>query len=111
MNKIYSNEVDFYLSPLGISIADPVSNLSVFQNYDPIFSELLTDELIKKLYLKKDLSSLAQSIKKIEQEITKQRLAIPLFHFPGVVFESNLLESDEKLQWSWGIHTWTYRSI
>jgi hypothetical protein len=111
MNKIYSDEVDFYLGPLGISIADPVSNLSVFQNYDPIFSNLLTDDLIKNLYLKSNLSSLSKSVKDIEKEITRQRLAIPLFHFPGIVFESNLLESDENLQWSWGIHTWTYRNI
>jgi pantoate--beta-alanine ligase len=42
MAKIYSSDgADFYISPVGVSSADPLGNFLFFHEYDELFQNLL----------------------------------------------------------------------
>lgn len=110
MRLMYSSEVDLFLSPLGISPFDPLINLMVFHNYHPSFKNIITKDTIKSIVASSDSETLIKLTKDIELSILRERLIIPLMHFPGITVEKNSLEQDSKLEWGWGIHAWTYRN-
>ncbi|HXH74011.1 MAG TPA: hypothetical protein VNJ08_03550 [Bacteriovoracaceae bacterium] len=112
MNKIYSqDEADFYLSPMGVSAADPLGNYSFFFMYDELFKKVLSEELLVSLYKEKDFHKFSLRIKDIEIQLLQERVIVPIGHFPGIVIESQKVIRDESKSWDWGIQAWTYKII
>jgi MarR-like DNA-binding transcriptional regulator SgrR of sgrS sRNA len=110
LQDIYSSdEADFYLSPMGISAADPLGNYSFFLTYEELFKDALTEKNLVSLYQEKDFQRFASQVKDIELRLLKQRILVPLGHFPGIVIESPSLVRDEKKSWDWGIQAWAYK--
>ncbi|MGE3611030.1 MAG: hypothetical protein AB7I27_15675 [Bacteriovoracaceae bacterium] len=110
MFKIYhSDYADFYISPMGISPADPLGNYSFLYNNNALFSENISDESITELYKENEFKDFSKKVKDIELRILKKSILIPLGHFPGIIVESPALIRDESKSWDWGIQAWTYK--
>jgi hypothetical protein len=105
----FYSSCDLFLTPIGISPADPLSHLSFLKSFYRIYKDVLTDERLTGLATENDPRAFAENVKQVESEIATKRLMVPLAHFPGIVAESPLFEKDESLTWSWGIQPWTYR--
>lgn len=110
LGNLYSSKFsDLFLSPMGISAADPLGNYSFLNSFYSLTSNIFTEERFLDLYQEKDYATFASKIKILEKEIIKNRLIIPIGHFPGIVIESPRLHRDELKSWDWGIQTWTYK--
>jgi len=104
-SRLWSGEIDFILSPLGISPADPVNNFAFQDN----FHTVVPLDRLTRLSTESDISRFNDGFKQIEKDVLRARLWMPIAHFPGVVVEHPTYERDENLSWSWGIQAWTYR--
>lgn len=112
LRNIFSkDEADMYFGPVGISLADPIGNYSFLQSFNDLFQKHISTEDISSLYSEKSFEIFSQKVKKIELEILKNRMLLPLGHFPGIIMESPLLMRDEEKSWDWGIQAWTYKVI
>lgn len=110
MAKIYSPEGgDLFLSPVGISAADPLGNYSYMHTYFDLIKATIPENALIDLYKEKDFRNFSNRIKEIEKNLLKERAIIPLGHFPGVVVESPFVKRDETISWDWGIQAWTYK--
>lgn len=110
LKKVFSkDEADFYLAPMGISLADPLGNYSFLHSNSLLFQKPENLDMITKLYVEKSFEKFDEEVKKIEVELLKNRIILPIGHFPGLVFESPLLIRDEVKSWDWGIQAWTYK--
>jgi len=103
--RLWSGEIDFILSPLGISPADPVNNFA-FQSH---FHSVVPLTRLNRLSTEKDVYRFNEGFKQVEKDVLRAQLWMPIAHFPGVVVEHPIYERDEELSWSWGIQAWTYR--
>lgn len=110
MSEIYSSDqADLYLSPMGISAADPLGNYSFLRSFNGLFQNILTDEILAEYYKESDFIKFSERIKELEYKIIKERVLVPIGHFPGVVLESSRLSRDDSKSWDWGIQAWTYK--
>ena len=103
--RLWSGEIDFILSPLGISPADPVNNFAFQSN----FHSVVPLTRLTRLSAEKDVKRFNEGFKQVEKDVLRAQLWVPIAHFPGVVVEHPVYERDEELSWSWGIQAWTYR--
>lgn len=108
VRKIFS-EVDAHLLLLGISPGDPLTHFAFMQETKPNFAQVFSRDQIERLAQIQDLQKFNEEALLFEEKILKERLLIPLAHFPGVVALSDEFSRDEKLAWTWGIQSWTLR--
>ena len=112
MSKIYSEEyTDFYISPMGISSADPLGNFMFMHSNNKLFSQNISKDSISDAYSLNGIDDFNNKIKIIEKEILSNRVVIPIGHFPGVIIESHNMLRDDSKAWDWGIQAWTYKTI
>jgi MarR-like DNA-binding transcriptional regulator SgrR of sgrS sRNA len=105
INKIWSEEVDMFLSPLGIAPSDPISTFAFLYE----LRDLISEEEILNASLIQEQDKFSEKLKEFEARIVKERRIIPIGHYPGIVLESPNIMREESLSWSWGIQAWTYR--
>ena len=110
MGKIYDKGADLFISPVGVSPDDPVGHLYFFSSRSDEYSKVLNanNDLVKIATLK-DTLLFDKALREMEMRIARNKLIIPLFHYPSVIAESPELEKDPKLSWDWGIQTWAYQ--
>jgi len=103
--RLWSGEIDFLISPLGIAPADPLNNFA----FQDSFRSIVPLERISKLSIEGNSTLFNSELKSIERDVLKAQLWMPIAHFPGVVVEHPSFQRVESLAWSWGIQAWTYR--
>lgn len=108
IRKIFTPEVDAYLMVLGITPGDPLTHLAFLQETKAQFNQAVSREELEDLFKINELSEFNSKIRGFEEVVLKERLLIPLAHYPGVVAQANFLTRDEDLAWSWGVQAWTY---
>lgn len=109
--KVYDKkEADIYLSPMGLSAADPLGNFSFLIELNTLIHESLSVSQIQELYTFKGFDAFRNEIYEIETKILSNRSVIPIGHFPGVVAESDKVHRSEEYAWDWGIQAWTYKT-
>lgn len=105
ITELWSDKVDFVLSPMGIAPSDPLNSLAFLEELGPVISR---DE-IARISTLQSAESFNLALRDIEKRVLEARLWVPIGHFPGLVIEAPGVERDEELSWSWGIQAWTYR--
>ncbi len=105
----YNSSTDFQVNVIGISPSDPLPHLFYLIHNFPNLAAAVTDEQITAVSLIHDAEKFNQASKALEMKLVKERLLIPIAHFPGIVAEAPGFERDQNLAWSWGTQAWTYR--
>lgn len=100
---------DVILSPLGISQFDPLTHLAFLSETMAGFSRVVPAADVAKASVLVDSSQFNERVKEFERRILKERIIVPLAHFPGLVAHAPGFERDESLAYSWGIQAWAYR--
>lgn len=103
-----SSGPDAFFFGLGISPGDPLNHLAFLKNALAIFSDFMSDEQLSNLATITDSHKFIEAVKTVEKRILRERLLVPLAHFPGIVAESPRFKRNHDLAWAWGIQAWTY---
>jgi len=106
MKSIYQSDV--WLSPIGQTPADPLTHLSFLVTAKQGIDGVLSRDEISEISAIEDAKTFVARVKDIERRILSERVMVPLFHFPGVLVTSPLVEKDARLASNWGIQAWTY---
>lgn len=106
--ELYDGSVDIFLSPLGISPADPLGHLAFLQDTNPLVGQCIEKGDIIEAAKEPDIIGFNKRIRALETILAKQRALIPIGHFPGLVVQAPRFIRDDNLAWGWGIQTWTY---
>ena len=109
LKRMVSAEVDAYIRILGISPGDPLTHFAFVQEATPLIREALPRSRIEELSKIESIDEFNREVLALEHLILRERLMVPLAHFPGIVAYSKNFIRDENLAWSWGIQPWTYR--
>ena len=102
------SKFDMFLSPIGMTPGDPISHFMFMANFIEHFRKVVTVQSIAEAAQIEDKLEFGKTIHQFELDILKERVLVPLFHFPGVSAISPIFEKSSKFGSAWGIQSWHY---
>jgi hypothetical protein len=109
IGKLFSDEIQIALCPLGISPTDPLSHFSFLANTFAGFKSIISLEEIAEVATITDPTEFNHRVQDFERRTIASGFLLPLGHFPGVVAMRSDFKVNESQSFGWGIQAWSIR--
>lgn len=109
IGRLFKEEFDIVLSPLGMSPTDPLSHLHFLSDMNPTLADSFGRAELLAASTITDEEAFSAAVRNIEKQPVMSGLLIPIGHFPGVVVRKSEIDINHKQTFGWGIQTWSFR--